>query len=393
MAIHEGRPELSNARQKQPRRLHLVILLALLLSPLLLLGVNRIRYELKSYALLTHFIDPQATGPLLRFETNAVSTEEVAIETINGSIPGRLYLPTGIAKPHGIVVLPGIHHLGIDDPRFISFSRALAASGFAVLTPVLASLADYRVDAASIPTIGATPAWLGRRLGTRPVTVIALSFSGGLALLAACDPQYASHMRMLVLFGGYENLERVARFLVTGQEEFPDGSILPAPAHDYGASVFVYAHLSQFFDAQDLPAAHEALKYWLWEEPQNAEPWLTKLSPQGRRLLDALMSRRIDLVRPQLLAAFHADQAELASLSPHGQIANLRVPVFILHGATDTVIPPAESLWLEKEVPRRDLRAILITPAFTHVDPHRKANWIDQVRLVDFIAAVLQEAG
>jgi pimeloyl-ACP methyl ester carboxylesterase len=341
---------------------------------------------------LTHFVDPQATGPLLRFETNAVSTEEVAIETNNGSVPSLLYLPTGIAKPHGIVVLPGIHHLGIYDPRFINFSRALAASGFAVLTPALASLADYRVDAASISTIGASPAWLERRLGTGPVTVIALSFSGGLALLAACDPQYAPHMRALVLFGGYENLERVARFLVTGQEEFPDGRILPAPAHDYGASVFVYAHLSQFFDSKDIPAAHEALKYWLWEEPQNAKPSLAKLSPQGRKLLDALMSRRIDLVRPQLLAAFHADQAELASLSPHGQIANLRVPVFILHGESDTIIPPAESLWLEKEVPRQELRAILITPAFTHVDPQHKASWIDQVRLVDFIAAVLQEA-
>jgi pimeloyl-ACP methyl ester carboxylesterase len=386
MAIHEGRPELRNARQKQ-----LGILLALV-SPLLLLGVNRLRYEVRSYALLTHFVDPQATGPLLQFETNAVSTEEITIETNNGSVPGRLYLPTGIAKPHGIVFFPGIHHLGIDDPRFINFSRALAASGFAVLTPVLASLADYRVDAASIPTIGASPAWLERRLGTGPVTVIALSFSGGLALLAACDPQYAQHIRALVLFGGYENLERVARFLVTGQEEFPDGRILPAPAHDYGASVFVYAHLSQFFDPQDLRAAHEALKYWLWEEPQNAGPWLSKLSPHGRRLVDALISRRIDLVRPQLLAAFRADQGELASLSPHGQIANLRVPVFILHGASDTVIPPAESLWLEKEVPRRDLRAMLITPAFTHVDPQHKASWIDQVRLVDFIAAVLQEA-
>jgi pimeloyl-ACP methyl ester carboxylesterase len=179
---------------------------------------------------------------------------------------------------------------------------------------------------------------------------------------------------------------------VTGQEEFPDGHILPAPAHDYGASVFVYAHLPQFFDPNDIPAAHEALKYWLWEEPKNAEPWLAKLSPQGRKLLDALMSRRIDLARPQLLAAFHADQAELASLSPDGQIGNLRVPVFILHGASDTIIPPAESVWLEKEVPGRDLRAILITPAFTHVDPQHKASWIDQVRLVDFIAAVLQEA-
>src|SRR6201997_387123 len=302
MAIDDVRPEVGSLQERLPRRLHLRILLALLVSALLLVGINRLRYELRSYALLTHFVDPQATGPLLRFETNAVSTADVAFETKDGVVPGRLYLPTGIAKPRGIVVLPGIHHLGIYDPRFINFSRALAASGFAVLTPVLASLADYRVDAASIPTIGASPAWLERRLGTGPVTVIALSFSGGLALLAACDPQYAPHMRALVLFGGYENLERVARFLVTGQEEFPDGRIHPAPAHDYGASVFVYAHLSQFFDSNDIPAAHEALKYWLWEEPQNAEPWLAKLTPQGRKLLDALMSRRIDLVRPQLLA-------------------------------------------------------------------------------------------
>ncbi len=392
MATHEGRPERSNARQKPPRRFHRGLIIALVAVPLLFLAINRLRYELRSYALLTHLVDPQASGPLLRFESNAVSVEDVTINTKDGPVPGRLYLPIGLASPHGIVVLPGIHHLGIYDPRFVNFSHALATSGFAVLTPVLASLADYHVDAASIPTIGASPAWLERRLGTGPVTVIALSFSGGLALLAACDPQYAPHMRALVLFGGYENLERVSRFLATGQEEFPDGRVIPAPAHDYGASVFVYARLPQFFDAQDIPAAHEALKYWLWEEPENAKPWLDKVSPPARQLLDALMSRRIDLVRPQLLAAIHADAAELASLSPDGQIAKLRIPVFILHGATDTVIPPAESLWLEKEVPRRDVRAVLITPAFTHVDLQHKASWTDQLRLVDFIAAVLQEA-
>jgi pimeloyl-ACP methyl ester carboxylesterase len=392
MATHEGRPEQSNARQKPARPFYRVLVIALLAFPLFLLAINRLRYELRSYALLTHLVDPQASGPLLRFESNAVCAEDVTIDTKDGTIPGRLYLPVGISNPHGIVVLPGIHRLGIYDPRFVNFSNALSASGFAVLTPVLASLADYHVDAASIPTIGSSPAWLERRLGTGPVTVIALSFSGGLALLAACDPQYASHMRALVLFGGYENLERVSRFLATGQEEFPDGHIIPAPAHDYGASVFVYAHLSQFFALKDIPAAHEALKYWLWEEPENAKPWLDKLSPPARALLDALMSRRIDLVRPQLLAAIHADAAELAALSPDGQIAKLRIPVFILHGATDTVIPPAESLWLAKEVPRRDVRAVLITPAFTHVDLQHKASWTDQLRLVDFIAAVLQEA-
>ena len=392
MANHEGWPEQSNARQKPSRRFYRGHVIALITIPLLFLAIDRLRYELRSYVLLTHLVDPQAGGPLLRFESNAVSVEDVTIATKDGPVPARLYIPLGISKPRGIVVLPGVHHLGIYDPRFVNFSHALAASGFAVLTPVLASLADYHVDAASIPTIGSSPAWLERRLGTGPVTVIALSFSGGLALLAACDPRYAPHIRALVLFGGYENLERVSRFLATGQEEFPDGRVVPAPVHDYGASVFVYAHLSQFFDPKDIPAAHEALKYWLWEEPQNAKPWLDKLSPPARELLDALMSRRIDLVRPQLLAAIHADAAELASLSPNGQIAQLRVPVFILHGATDTVIPPAESLWLAKEVPRREVRAVLITPAFTHVDLQHKASWADQLRLVDFIAAVLQEA-
>ena len=274
----------------------------------------------------------------------------------------------------------------------MNFSRALAGSGFAVLTPTLSALADYHLDFASITTIGASPAWLEQRLGTGKITVIALSFSGGLALLAACEPQFAPHIRALVIFGGYENLERVTRFLTTGLEEFPNGRVIPAPAHDYGASVFVYAHLSQFFDAKDLPAAHEALKYWLWEEPQNARPWLEKLSPPARTTIDDLMARRIDLLRPQLLDAIRANAAELAAISPHGHIANLRVPVYILHGATDTIIPSAESLWLEKEVPQKDLRAILITPAFTHVDPQSHASTLDELRLVNFIANVLRES-
>jgi pimeloyl-ACP methyl ester carboxylesterase len=195
-----------------------------------------------------------------------------------------------------------------------------------------------------------------------------------------------------VLFGGYENLERVSRFLATGMEEFPDGRVIPAEAHDYGASVYVYAHLSQFFEAKDIPAAHEALKYWLWEEPQNAQPWVDKVSPPARSILDALIARRIELVRPRLLSAIHADAVELAALSPDGHMASLRVPVYILHGATDTVIPPAESLWLEREVPRSELRAALITPAFTHVDPQHRASWIDELQLVHFIASVLREA-
>ena len=153
----------------------------------------------------------------------------------------------GVAHPPGMVLVHGIHHLGIDEPRLVSFARAAAGSGFAVLTPEVAALADYRVDGSSIATIGESPAWLQQRLGTGPVSVVAVSFAGGLSLLAASDPRYAPHIRALLLMGAYDDLGRVSRFLATSQAELPDGRWVPYAAHDYGAAVFVYSHLDQFF--------------------------------------------------------------------------------------------------------------------------------------------------
>jgi len=78
----------------------------------------------------------------------------------------------------------------------------------------------------------------------------------------------------------------------------------------------------------------------------------------------------------------------LAAISPEGKLGDLRVPVFILHGATDDVIPSTESLWLEKEIPRPYLKEALITPAFSHVDPDKSSTWSDELRLVSFLADV-----
>jgi pimeloyl-ACP methyl ester carboxylesterase len=353
---------------------------------------DRLRYDLRSYALLTHFSDPHASGPLLDWETDAVTTEEVRIATPSGPVRARLYLPAGVARPRGLVAVPGIHRLGIDEPRLASLSRAMAGTGLAVLTPEISALADYHVDGASIATIGEAAAWLDQRLGNGPVTVTGISFAGGLSLLAATEPQYAPHIRALVLMGAYDDLARATRYLATSEEEFPDGRTISFPAHDYGASVFVYAHLNQFFPARDLPAAHEALRYWLWEEPQKSPPFIAKLSPASQATIGALMARNIDSVRPQILKVIQGELPELAAISPHEHLANLRVPVYVLHGSADNVIPPAESMWLEQDIPRQDLRAFLITGAFSHVDPKKDAGLGEEFRLVDFIAKVLRAA-
>lgn len=377
-----------------PRKLLRAKVFWIFISILILIaaGIYSLRYQLRSAAFLIQFVDPQANGLLVRLERHEFTTEDVTISTEQGPIRARLYLPRGIAHTPAMVLVHGIHHLGIDEPRLVNFARAAASSGFSVLTPEVTALADYHVDGASIQTIGESAVWMQQRTGTGPVTVVGVSFAGGLSLLAACDPRYAPHIRDLVLMGAYDNLARVARFLATSEAELPDGQTEPYKAHDYGAAVFVYSHLNQFFSPADMSTAHDSLRDWLWEQPAEAQALFPRLSPPGRKIMEILVARQIDRLRPQLLAAIREDGAELSAISPEGKLGALHTPVFILHGSTDDIIPSTESLWLEKEIPRADLREALITPAFSHVDPDKKAAWTDQFRLVEFLANILRAA-
>jgi pimeloyl-ACP methyl ester carboxylesterase len=349
-----------------------------------------VRGDLRAYTILTHFVSPQASDPLLRWTSNAVTVEDVTMATENGPVRGKLYLPVGISHPQGMVVVHGMHHLGIDEPRLMSFARGASEAGLAVFTAELTALADYQVDRTSVATICEAPRWLQQRLGGGPVFVTTLSFSGGLALLAAREPACAQHIRALVLFGAYDDLARVCRYLVTGQAVYPDGHVLALPAHPYGPQVFVYAHLADFFPHDDLPVAHDALRYWLWEEPQNAKPLLDKLSPAARATMEDLFADRMATLRPKILEVIRTQKPEFAALSPHGQMSDLRVPVLIFHGTTDNIIPSSESVWVAGEVPSKELRAVLITPTFSHVDPQQKVTWADQLRLVHFIGSIFR---
>jgi len=360
---------------------------------LVALSLFYLRYDLLGYTVLTRLSDPQASGLLILWDTHAVTRTDVTIRAADESIAAQLYFPDNAAHPPGIVLIHGIHHLGIHDPRFENLARALSGAGFAVLAPVIGALADYHVDAASIPTIGESARWLEGRLGSGPVTLMGISFGGGLALLAAANPQYAPSVRAVLAIGAHDDLARVSRFLATSEEIYPDGRVVQLKAHDYGAAVFVYARLQQFFSPPDIPVAHDALRYFLWEQPAQAQPLLPQLSPAGRATMKALLERRTDSLRPQLLAAIDADQSELAAVSPHAQIAGLRVPVFLLHGSGDNVIPPAESLWLAREVPRGELGEVLITPVFSHVDLKGTVSRWDELRLVHFMGRVLRAAG
>jgi len=373
-----------------PTRLRLIVILVLLGSSGLVYQPLHLR--LRAAALLLRIQNPHSTGALASFDTYPVNEKPTTIPTDAGSVAARLYLPRNRANAPGMVIVHGVHHLGIEEPRLVAFARALAASGIVVLTPELRSIADYHVDEQSIAVIGAAAHSLRQRLGRTNVGVMGLSFSGGLALLAAVDPRFSSDIGFVVSIGGHDDLARVCRFFATNQIERPDGSVSKMPAHEYGALVVIYSHVEDFFAPADVAGAREALRQQLYENGEAARARARELTPDGQGKIALLLDHHQEQIAPELLRRIAAHEAEMGRVSPHGKLAAIHVPVLLLHGSADSVIPPSETMWLEKEIPHQFLDASLITPLITHVELGREPAVRDRLALVNFLAEVLHQA-
>ncbi len=342
--------------------------------------------HLRAMSLLLRFSSPNAGGLAASFAQHPVKEEDGSAPTPRGPLRYRMYIPQEVKDPGGVVLLHGVHHLGIEDPRMWNLARALASAGVLVMTPELQDLADYRVTAQTIDVIGDSAVVLSTRTNRR-VGVLGLSFAGGLSLLAANRTGFRDSIGFVVAIGAHDDMGRVARFFAANIIAKPDGTESPFAAHEYGVLVLAYSHLEDFFSPKDVPVAREALRQRLWELP-DAEKTAAALSPAGKKAFDQLLHHR-DQLKELLLREITLHKDEMDAVSPHGHLAQMHTAVFLLHGAGDTIIPSSETLWLAKDVPQTELRTALVSPALVHVNMGDKVTWQQQWQLVDFMAQVL----
>ncbi|MFY9673345.1 MAG: alpha/beta fold hydrolase [Terriglobales bacterium] len=372
------------------RKLRIIAIIFFLAIALVFLLCARRGYTyLRAAGLLLRMENPQHAGWLGGVHTYPIAESLTQIRTPTGSVRARLYMPQGIANEPGMLVVHGVHHLGIDEPRLVAFARALSSSGIEVLTPELPALADYHVDPHSIDIIGSSARDFAQSTGHK-VGVLGISFGGGLALMAAANPHYDRFIRFVVSVGAHENLERVSRFFIKNQITRPDGSILHMAAHEYGPLVLIYSHVEDFFPAADVVTAREALRLLLWEEVDESRKVAEKLSPASRAKMELLYSHHIEPLSDEIEQVIVQHRADMAAVSPHARLWALDVPALLLHGSADNVIPPSELLWLEQDVPPGDLKVAVISPVLSHVSMEGKPSLIDNLRLVNFMAKMLE---
>lgn len=381
-----GRPPVRSATThvSQPGNYsRLLLLLAFL--PLLLIALAPTVYnELRATSILLQIGGAPA---LYGSDTNAVVEEEIVYPSL-AATRARIYHPIGIAHPVPIVVVHGVHHLGMNEPRLRRLSYALASHGYLVLTPQVNELADYSIKKSSAVVIGDAVHELARRSGAKKVGLLGLSFAGGMALIAATDPTVGAQLSVVIAIGAHDDLRRVLDFFDTNQTRAPDGSLLNLQAHEYGSLVVAYDHTSAYFAPSDIPQARAALRALLWEDLPRAHAQAAKLSPEGQARMALLFSHNTQSLAADTQRGLTAVQAELDAASPHFYLSRLRVPVMLLAGAEDNVVPPTETLWLAHDMPPGVLRGSLISRAIGHVELG-KSSAMDRWQLVQWMRTML----
>lgn len=250
----------------------------------------------------------------------------------------------------GLVLVHGVHRDGIDDLRMRHLGRNLARAGFDVLMPDLPSLRAYRVEPAALDVIAAAARYLADMIRQPKVALCGVSFGGGLALTVAGEQTLGERVGLVISIGGHHDLGRVMRASLASPDPYPR---------------FVLAHrfADDVFPAEDIDDARAALERLLRGDKGGADDLAARLSEEGRRALSSALSgteesaqRLADIVRKRA--------PELDRVSPRGRLAGVRIPVFVVHGRRDDIIPTTESARIAEELPSAH---VLVTPLLSHV--------------------------
>jgi dienelactone hydrolase len=325
------------------------------------------------------------------------------VPTRQGEVPAQFYRPEGPVRRAALLV-PGVHSMGIAEPRLTALAQDLAGSGVTVMTMALPDLMGYRITARSADVIEDAVAWIAAQPDLAPdgrVGMVGISFAGGLSIVAAGRPPIRDKVAYVVSFGGHGDLGRVLRYLATGEAVQAPG-VVTHPPHDYGVAVIMYAAADRVVPPEQVAPLREGIATFLLASQltlvnmdqanatfQKARHMVKSLPEPSATYLTYVNDRNVTALGPILVPhlGLEADPAA----SPERAQSLPAAPVFLLHGDDDTVIPAAESVVLAEHLRRKGVDVhVLLSQIITHAELDRSAALSESWKLVAFWADVLR---
>jgi len=334
-------------------------------------------------------------------ETGRFTERALVIPWRGGQLRARLYRPIG-ASDRTMLLVPGVHASGVDEPRLVQFARDLASVRHTVLTAELTDLTQYRITPRTTDMIEDAAWWLSGEHELAPdgrIGMMGISFAGGLSIIAASRSPLRDRVAFVMSFGGHGDLPRTLRYLCTGIQ--PDGSKFPP--HDYGVVIILLSVADEVVPPDQVTPLRTVILTYLeasrldlidknasWNTFQRARAMSDTLPEPAKTLMGYVNDRDVAHLGPILLP--HVTKiGDDRALSPESA-ARPSAPVYLLHGTGDNVIPAIESSLLAAALRARGVTVHqLATPLITHAEVDRSATASAMWNLVSFWEKLLTE--
>lgn len=327
-----------------------------------------------------------------------VTERPLEIETRTRTVRARLYHPAeGNWRP--VVVLSGVHPEGIDDPRLAHFARSLAAIGLGAVTPELPGIFDFEIGPEATDLIEDIAAWTaespevgrGHRVG-----LAGISFSGGLAVVAAGRESVRDRIAFVLAIGGHGDLPRTLDTLAGGI--LTDSS--EATTDAFGLAIVLASVAPRVVPPEQVAPLRQWARTFLtaahlpFDDPAREQLFVeagalaAALPEPAAGLAARAQAADSAALRPDLLPHVR-ELAGDPALSPERSPAPA-APVYLLHGIDDPVIPPEESVRLAAHLRPHVPVRVLLTPVLTHADLDTDPGVGEVVDLVRFLGSLLR---
>jgi dienelactone hydrolase len=326
------------------------------------------------------------------------------VPTRHGDVAAQFYVPeAGVRRT--VLLVPGIHSLGIEEPRLTALAADLAGSGVRVMAMALPDLQHYRITPDATDVIEDALAWMAARPDLAPdgrIGVIGISFAGGLAISAVGRPSIRHKVAYVVSFGGHGDIRRVMRYIATGEAPKVEG-VRVHPPHDYAVAVVLYGLADKgVVPGQQVNQLRSGIETFLLAsqltlvDMNQADATFAKaremqksMPEPSATLMSYVNDRDVAKLGPRLVPHLKQLGDDNPALSP-ALAAPPEAPVFLLHGDGDTVIPTAESSLLANDLERHGADVhLLLSSVITHAEANRAAAATEVWRLIRFWADVL----
>jgi len=362
---------------------------------------------------------PGAAATIASWRVRAVTrSDDFTVPTRAGSIPGRSYQPSGRVR-RTLLLMPGVHRDGINESRLVGLAEDLAATGYAVVTVAAPDLQRFKITPQVTDVIEDAARWTSEQPHYRTdgrIGIVGISFSGGLAIVAAGRESIRDRVAFVMSFGGHGDLARALHYLTSGEvtgdlERAKRSSAVHGadhvgvhPPHDYGLAVVLLNLADRVVPADQVEALAKGIDGFLLAsslavtDPPKAVPvfeemkaYQDTLPEPSRTYMRYVNDRAVDKLGPILLPVADAlkDHPGMAALSPE-RATPPQAPIFLLHGVDDNVIPSVETVLLAEHLEGKAHVYGLLSGLITHAEVNRTATSTEVWRLASFWRALMK---